>query len=360
MRIAMLAPGLRPHDAVSNDCLQMAEVLRRHGHEVTQFAWHAEHIAEPVADPATLETWVRSPDDVVVYHYCTGIDAAIDILRRVRARRVVRYHNITPPGFFRGWSPAYVATCVNGREQIATLARLRCDLYLGASAFNNGDFIDAGVDPARCLALPPFHVAEKLLAASADYRRVPRVSGAPLLLMVGRIAPNKGYLELADALAACRAGVADGAHLLVYGKLDSNLAGYGQAFHARIEEHGLREHVTVIGDAGDAELRAGFAAATALVMLSAHEGFCVPVVEALALGTPVIAYASSALPETLGDAGLLWESRDPALIAAAIARVHADADLRERLRERGQARYAATFAPAVLERGLLAAFSRFG
>jgi len=100
--------------------------------------------------------------------------------------------------------------------------------------------------------------------------------------------------------------------------------------------------------------------ATALVMLSAHEGFCVPVVEALALGTPVIAYGSSALPETIGDAGLVWEDRDPALIAAAVARLHADADLRAQLRERGKARYAERFAPAVLERDLLAAFSRFG
>ena len=360
MRIAMLAPGLRPHDAVSNDCLGMVDVLRRHGHEVTPFAWHSGRIAEPVADPATLQDWVRSPDDVVVYHYCTGVDAAVDILRRVRARRVVRYHNITPPGFFRGWSPAYVDACASGREQIARLARLRCDLYLGDSAFNNGDFIDAGVDPSRCLVLPPFHVAEQLRAVPADYRRVPRVAGAPLLLMVGRVAPNKGYLELVDALAACHTGAGMDAHLLVYGKLDSNLAGYGEACDARIAAHGLREHVTMIGDAGDAELRAGFASATALVMLSAHEGFCVPVVEALALGTPVIAYGSSALPETLGDAGLLWESRDPALIAAAVARLHGDADLRAQLRERGRARYAERFSPAVLERGLLAAMSRFG
>lgn len=359
MRIAMLAPGLRPHDAVSNDCLQMVEVLRSNGHDVTLFAWHAERIEEPVSDPATLEAWVRSPRDVVIYHYCTGVDAAVGLMRRVRARRVVRYHNITPPGFFRGWSPGYVAACETGRAEIAKFARMQCDLYLGDSAYNNDDFIDAGVDPSRCAVVPPFHECERLLAQEPDYGRIPKVAGAPLLLMVGRIAPNKGYLELVDALAACRTAVAEEAHLLVFGKLDPNLASYGEAFHARIDEHGLRKNVTIIGDGGDAELRAGFAAATALVMLSAHEGFCVPVVEALALSTPVIAYASSAIPGTLGDAGLLWESRDPALVAAAVGRVHADKDLRAFLRERGRHRYDSVFAPDVLQRGLLDALSRF-
>ena len=360
MRIAMLAPGLRPHDAVSNDCLAMVRVLRESGHEVALFAWHAERIEETVSDPSSLESWIRSPRDIVIYHYCTGVDAAVELMRRVRARRVIRYHNITPPGFFRGWSPGYVAACAAGRKEIAKFARMQCDLYLGDSSYNNQDFIEAGIDPARCAVVPPFHACEHLLAAVPDYRRIPKVGGAPLMMMVGRIAPNKGFLELVDTLAACRQAVAEGAHLVVFGKLDPNLSSYGDAFRARIDEHGLRDHVTLISDGGDAELRAGFAAATALVMLSAHEGFCVPVVEALALGTPVVAYASSAIPETLGDAGLLWESRDPALIAAAVARVHADNDLRAYLRERGRERYAAVFSPEVLERELLAALSRFG
>lgn len=359
MRIAQIVPGLRPHDAVSNDCRGMTACLRSAGYEVTTFAWSAEGVDEPVHDPAMVIDWVHSPDDVLVYHYCTGADAIVDLFRRVKARRVVRYHNITPPGFFRGWSKGYVDACEAGRAQIARFARMNCDLYLGASSYNNEDFITAGVDPRRCETLPPFHACEELLASAVDDRRIPRVGGAPLLLMVGRIAPNKGYLELVDALSVCRQAIDPASHLLVFGKLDQNLAAYGRALHARIDERGLRHNVTIIGDAGDKELRAGFAAATALVLPSAHEGFCVPVIEAMALGTPIIAYASSAIPETLGDAGLSWESRDPALIAASVGRLHADAELRARLRERGRERYAARFAPAVLERELIRIFGRF-
>lgn len=359
MRIAQLVPGVHPHDAVSNDSLRMTAALRAAGHEVAMFAWLVKGVDEPVLEPTAIESWIRSSDDVVIYHYCTGLDYPVDFLARTRARRVVRYHNVTPPGFFRGWSPGFVASCEAGRAQLPRLARLGCELYLGCSDYNNADFIAAGVDPGRCAVLPPLHACGDILRSKPDFARIPRTFGAPLLLMVGRIAPNKGYLELLDAVAACRQGVHPETRLLAFGKLDPNLASYGSAVQARIDALGLRDHVTIIGDAGDAELRAGFEAATAMVMPSAHEGFCVPLLEAMALGTPVIAYGSSAIPETLGDAGLVWESRDAALIAASVAHVHRNAQLRAGLRERGRARYDAHFAPEVLERSLIDIIGRF-
>jgi len=226
-------------------------------------------------------------------------------------------------------------------------AALGCELYLGDSPYNIEDFTRRGVDAARCAVVAPFHEVEQLLSLAPNARRIP--SHAPLLLMVGRISPNKGYLELVDALAATVAGGLRDAHLLMIGKLDPNLASYGDALRARIAERGMQAHVTWLQDANGAELRAACAEASVLVMLSRHEGFCVPLVEAMAIGAPVIALASSAMPSTLGDAGLLWpEDADPWVIAAAVARVQADAALREEMRARGRRRYAQVFAPARL------------
>jgi glycosyltransferase involved in cell wall biosynthesis len=357
MRIAMLVPGLAPHDAVSNDTLGMTATLRSLGHEVALFAPHARGVDEPVHAPDTIDAWLRSAQDIVLYHYCVGWDFPLALLRRTRACRVVRYHNITPPEFFAGWSPGYVNACTEGRAQLAAFADLGCELYLGDSPFNIEDFIQLGVPAQRCAVLAPFHEVEQLLTLDADARRLP--DGAPLLLMVGRLSPNKGHLDLLDALAVCSAGVAPDAHLLSVGKLDPNLARYGDALRARIAAHGLEAKVTLMQDANGAELRAAFERADALVMLSRHEGFCVPLIEAMALGTPVIALASSAVPWTLDDAGLLWDCADPHLIAASIARIHADAQLRETLRERGRQRYAEAFAPDVLARGLRSIMARF-
>jgi len=352
----MLVPGLAPHDAVSNDTLGMTATLREDGHEVAVFALNARGVDEPILAPATIEQWLRGPDDIVIYHCCDGWDFPLALFRRTRARRVVRYHNITPPQFFAEWSQGYVDACARGRNQLDAYAALDCELYLGDSPYNIEDFTSRGVDPARCAVLPPFHQVEQLCGLQADARRVP--SGAPLLLMVGRLAPNKGHLALIDALAALKQRQPQ-ARLLSVGKLDPNLFQYGEAIHARLHERGVEAETLLLQDANGAELRAAYERADALVMLSEHEGFCVPLIEAMALGTPVIAYASSAIPWTLGDAGLLFEASDPHLIAAAAARVHADATLRESLRERGRARYAAMFSPAVLERDLRSVMQRF-
>jgi len=357
MRIGVLVPGLAPHDAISNDALGMAAALRRGGHEVALFAGHTRGIDEPVQAPEAIEAWLRSPRDVVVYHYCTGWGFALDLLRRTRARRVVRYHNITPPAFFTGWSDGYVQACAEGRAQLDAFAALGCELYLGDSPYNIEDFTGRGVDPARCAVVAPFHQVGQLLTLEADARRIP--AGDPLLLMVGRISPNKGYLDLVDALAATVAAGLPGAHLLLVGKLDPNLARYGDALRARIAARGLQSRVTWLQDANGGELRAAFERATALVMLSRHEGFCVPLIEAMALGAPVVALGSSAMPWTIGDAGIVWDVADPHRIAATLARLHADATLREALRDRGRARYAEAFDPGVLATRLDAVFARF-
>jgi glycosyltransferase involved in cell wall biosynthesis len=355
----MLVPGLAPYDAVSNDTLGMTAALRALGHEVAVFAPHARDVAEDVQPHAAIGDWIRGEDDVIVYHYCIGWDFALDLLRRTKARRVVRYHNITPPEFFEGWSEGYVAACTAGRAEIDAYAALGCELYLGCSPFNLEDFTKRGVDPARCAVLPPFHRIEELLAVSPDARRIGNnADGAPELLMVGRIAPNKGDLALVDALTVMRRVSDPRSRLLRIGKLDPNLERYGVAVREHVRELGAETHVVAIDDATPGELRAAYAAADALVMLSAHEGFCVPLVEAMALGTPIVAFGSSAIAWTVGDAGIVWSEPDPHLAAMSVARLHTDLMLREMLRELGRARYRSAFAPEALSKGLAAAFAR--
>jgi glycosyltransferase involved in cell wall biosynthesis len=356
MKIALLIPELTRHDAVSNDARGMAAALRRAGHDVALFAQDARGIDDEVHAPKSLPGWLDSPDAVLVYHYCVGWDFALDLMTRTRARRVVRYHNITPPEFYVGWSSGHVAACEHGRAQLDAFAALDCDLYLADSPYNLEDFTSRGIDAHACAVLPPFHEVEQLQSLTADPRRIPEAS--PLLLMVGRLAPNKGFLDLVDALAACVDAGAGDPHLLLVGKLDPQLAGYGEALRKRIAACGLESRVTALADANGAELRAAFEHATALLMPSRHEGFCVPLVEAMALGTPIVALGSSAIPWTVGDAGLIWDVADPALFAASIARLDADAELRAHLLARGRQRYATTFAPVVLERGLHAAMQR--
>lgn len=351
MKIAMLVPGLSRHDAVSNDALGMTAALREQGHEVAVFAMHASGVDEPIRPPSELARFASSPADLIIYHYCIGWDLALDLFRRTPARRVVRYHNITPPEFFEGWAQNYVDACIAGRAQLDEFAALDCELYLGDSPFNLEDFLQRGVRPERCAVLPPFHPVDDLVAMPGDLDGIPDTDGAPLLLMVGRIAPNKNHLTLVDTLSVCLREVDPLSHLLLIGRLDPNLARYGEALEQRIDMLGVRPQVTILA-ANGAQLRAAYGKADALVMLSGHEGFCVPLIEAMALGTPIIAYGSSAVGWTAGDAGLVWDEPDPFLAALSLARLRSDRTLRDALRQRGLQRYRETFAPPVLAAGL--------
>jgi glycosyltransferase involved in cell wall biosynthesis len=111
----------------------------------------------------------------------------------------------------------------------------------------------------------------------------------------------------------------------------------------------LEPHVTFHAEVGDAELAGLYRGAAAFVTTSEHEGFCVPVIEAMAFGVPVVALAATALPETVGDAGLLWEARDPRPFAASLARLMREPEAHQLLASAGRERYARRFTNEAIE-----------
>ncbi|MGB0135147.1 glycosyltransferase, partial [Dokdonella sp.] len=198
------------------------------------------------------------------------------------------------------------------------------------------------------------HRVEEIVQAEADTELVDTLTdGSRNFLMVGRVAPNKGHLELVDAIAAYVRGYSDSARLILLGKIDPRLESYTNAIRDRIEGYGLEHHVTWINGASEAQLKAAFLASHVFMLLSQHEGFCVPLIESMAVGTPIIAHASSAVPETLGDAGICWEENDPWLYAASADRLFKDDELRNELMSAGRQRYRETYFVDVLRRRFL-------
>ena len=360
MNVGILVPVLSDKDAVGADALEMAAALEALGHRVRVFAQTTIGNVGRTAKVPELSAFVANADDLVVYHFSYGWPPALPLLRALKCRRVVRYHNITPPEFFEGVSDEYANACASGRAEIAPLAALGCDLYLGASPFNVDDFLGAGVEEARTAVLPPFNRVDRLVAAEADLALIDRYrSGASTWLSVGRIAPNKRHLDLVDAFAAYRLVYDANARLIVVGRADPRLASYVGAVRARIEQLGLGSAIEFLSDVGDGELKAAYLVADALVVTSEHEGFCVPLAEAMALGTPVVGRAAGAIAWTAGDAGLVWDGTDPYLFASSVARLRDDAALRRTLRERGFARVESEFSTAALSRALAAVMERF-
>lgn len=351
MKAAILIPVLTSKDAVGADAIAMAVALEELGIETRVFCVSSAEVERKTWPAEQLTAFAGGPQDLVIYHFSTGWPAAVEILRRCRGFRVIKYHNITPAEHFKGYSTDYQAACEAGRSELSAMARLGCEMYLGDSAYNLGELIEAGAPRERGGVLPPFHRVEEIVQAEADTNLIDTLTdGAKNFLMVGRIAPNKGHLDLVDAFAAYVQGYSNSARLILLGKIDPRLASYTDAINERIHERGVADKVLWINGASEAQLKAAYLASHVFMLLSKHEGFCVPLIESMAVGTPVVAHASSAVPETLGDAGICWEENDPWLYAASAARLFEDDDLRGDLLEQGRRRYREFYSVAVLRK----------
>lgn len=355
MKAAILVPVLTSKDAVGADVLAMQRILQEVGIDVRVFCLSATGVECKTWPIERMVEFAGGPNDLVIYHYSTGWPAAVDALRRCRGYRVVRYHNITPPIHFKNVSADYERACESGRREIETVAKLGCELYLGASAYNTGELIQAGAPRERGAVLSPFHRVAEIVEAEADIPLLNELTdGSRNFLMVGRVAPNKGHLDLIDAFGAYVRAYAEPARLVIVGKIDPRLERYTKAIEERIEDLDLGECVMWINGASEAQLKAAYLASHVFMLLSEHEGFCVPLIESMAIGTPIIARATSAIPETLGDVGISWESQDPWLYAASAARLFTDSDVRNNLRERGRARFRNEYSVDVLRTRFLA------
>jgi glycosyltransferase involved in cell wall biosynthesis len=317
----------------------MERVLSERGHEVQIFAPKIAPGLTQAQPLDRLEAFL-SPSSLLIYHFSVGWSEGAHIFRQARCHRVLKYHNITPPDYFLPYSLAYALPCRMGQLERMSLSRCGADLYLADSSFNLGDLLDAGMDPARGHVIPPFHQVDRLRQAAP----VPKLQKACAdgwinLLMVGRIVPNKGFEELIDAFAFYHHGYNPQSRLILVGKVDSRLLDYLKELKQQTFELDLENAVHFTGPVSEAELRTFYESADVFLLASRHEGFCVPLLEAMALEVPVIAAGACAIPETLGDGGLLWDEPDPELLAESIHRIVSDGAVNTSLRQLGRQRY---------------------
>jgi glycosyltransferase involved in cell wall biosynthesis len=245
---------------------------------------------------------------------------------------IVNYHNVTPPELLAPWDNHLALGQLRAQADLGLLAP-RTSLAVADSAYNEAHLADAGF--ARTAVVPPSAALDPGVIGSRPARRQPSPGGARWL-SVGRVAPNKALHDAIAALAVTREGIDPGATLSIIGK--PSVASYDRALHRFVADLGLSDAVTFGGHASDATLAAAYAEADVLVVTSQHEGFCVPVVEAMTVGLPVVACGQGALPEVLGDAGVFVTTHDPVALAQAVAGVLSDGAGRARRADAAQRR----------------------
>jgi glycosyltransferase involved in cell wall biosynthesis len=335
--VHQFVPMLHRGDAVGRHTRRLRDLFAARG--------IASRIYVEMVDPETAaETELATtypdhaePGDVAVYQFATASSMAPWLAARPETL-VVNYHNITPPELVASWNNPLARGQLRAQAELRLLAP-RTSLAVADSAYNREDLVAAGfansvvVPPSAALGPDLLHAARRGAHGSAVEERGAR------WLSVGRVAPNKAVDQTVIALAVTRAHWDPDATLHIVGK--PAIASYDDALHRYVAEMGLAEAVTFAGHASDATVAAAYAQADVLVVTSAHEGFCVPVTEAMAVGLPVVAYAQGAIPEVLGGAGVLVDSVDPYRLAATIAGLLADQARREELADAGRRQLAA-------------------
>jgi glycosyltransferase involved in cell wall biosynthesis len=315
-----------PVDAVTNQ----AFAWRR---QFDAWGWGGTDYAEVLA-PGMERLPVKAlrhytPGEPTLVHY-SGYAARLE--KAVGPPFMVLSHNITPPKYFWELEPSEAVHCSLAPAQLQRLAA-RAKVAAGVSAYNASDFGGSVV---------PILFDRDALGAAG-----PRVGGAdspPTVLFVGRLAPHKRQDLVVRAFGLYRKRHAPDARLVLVGVPIS------PDFDARLRQ--LADEVapgavTIAGGISAEELHDHYRAATSFLCLSEHEGFCIPLLEAMHFGVPVIARAVGGIPEVLGDAGVLLDPADDITVVAELLALAPE--LRDTARQRGDARLAHYAAPRVAE-----------
>lgn len=329
LSVDLLLSELGPHDATSNHTRLMRDLLVEEGAEVrlvVQFATSDE--------PVTLLKDWKATADLTVLQHAIGSEIANRVVRQ-RIPVVVNYHNVTPPELVEAWDTGLISGLRWGRSQLDQLAPIARG-GLAVSEFNARDMRSAGFDDVQ--------VAPVLWTLPAAAERQDRhvSSACGTVLFVGRVSPNKCHHDLIATMAVLNSTRPE-AELVLVGSMASRR--YERALRRFANRLGIEERVHFTGAVSDSELASWYERADVFLCLSAHEGFCVPIIEAMHHGLPVVAHRAAAVPETVSDAALLLGDKAPATVAAALDRVLADAQLRKSLRAAGYARAAEFAAP---------------
>jgi glycosyltransferase involved in cell wall biosynthesis len=330
-------PVLAAGDAIGNHVLRIRRILREAGYDSEVFAAdihppvrrEARSYLDYQPPPAGAPTWF-------LYHLSTGHSMAAWLGERPEPL-AVDYHNITPAEYFDRWFPPGAEVARAARAEMRKLAS-RSRFALADSIYNAAELDAEGY---RHTAVAPILIDFSEYDIPPDAATLGRLrrraeGGGAHWLFVGRISANKAQHDVIGAFAVYRKLFDPKARLSVVGGRTALL--YSRALELLAADLGVADAVDFTDTLSFDRLLAYFATADVFVSLSEHEGFCVPAVEAMHFSVPVVAYAATAVPDTVADAGLLLDDKDPLVVATAVHRVLTDRPLRERLVAAGKAR----------------------
>jgi glycosyltransferase involved in cell wall biosynthesis len=338
VRVDQVIPSLASRDAIGVHSLNLRDGLRSAG--VDSDIFYGSFTPDVRHEGRSVTELGRAGRDRWLLYQSSIGSPVYDIFAARGEPKLVNYHNITPAALLRDWEPNVAYEVALGRTQLARLAG-QSRFSVADSGFNESELKALGFEETAVVPLlidmdRKSDEPDAALAALMAQRKE-RAGGADLLF-VGKISPHKAPHDLVKMLLVLRRLYDPAARLHLVGSPLGET--YEPALRAFIAELQLTDAVFLPGSVTGAELEAYLQAADVFVCASDHEGFCVPIAEAMGHGLPIVAYGVTAVPETVAGAGLLLPDKSAIPFAAAVARVMGDAGLRSQLSAAGRARAA--------------------
>ena len=358
-RFAIVTSHLTTGDAVSNDVLAMQRVLANHGLESRMYAESADFDEPKIWPLAEIKQFLKSPDDVLIYHHSFGWDTGLELLRKRHCRTVIKYHNVTPPELFTGVSQWHEQKCAEGRRHLEYIARAGFASYFSDSAYNMRELLALGAAEQNSFVVPPFHQIDRLDSVAPDLDTLEKYrDGQTNILSVSRVAPHKNQAGLIEAFAIYHHDYNLASRLVIVGREEQAFKTYSERLRGMIKILALEDAVEFLGEVSEETLKALYLLSNVFMFASKHEGFSVPLVEAMAMKVPIVSYGAAAVPETVDGAGVVLEEIDPLRLAEAVNAVVADEATGFALGVNGWHRYEKHFTNSRIETQFMRALAK--
>lgn len=314
--IVIALPSLSFGDAIGNNAISEYNLLKDNGFDVFIFAEHYEsQFAQYLCD---FEYAKKS--DALIYHHGILWEKGEALLKDHRGEiRIMRYHNITPPDFFKAYDDELANLVDKGRKQTLRLIKYFSHFF-SDSFYNAQELLDYNVSKELIEVIAPFNHVDELLSTQADIVTLDRLirQRKPIVLFVGRQVPNKGLIHFVQVAKKYIDLFGKKAYFIWVGSKDPHLGKYYEIIDQYINANSISDVVLFPGKVSISELKSYYISSNVFLILSEHEGFCVPIIEAQSLGIPIVALNRAAVGETIGENQLLFDEIDYERFAAAI------------------------------------------
>lgn len=300
-----------PSDAITNQMVLINQALSQ-----ADMGGEIFSVSIKEGAPKNILKWSPGevgPDDLLLIHHSQG-NPMLEELLALNTKRALVYHNITPADFFKH-DPHIASLCRRGREQLP-LFKDRIECAFTVSDYNALELDGSGIGPLAKLPLFDFEtLAEKM-------KSVPRKTATKpfRILFVGRLSTHKNQASLIETFFFLRQ---------FQPQCELELIGTGDPIYSQylkdlVQALELTDCVRFLGSVSESARNERYRDASLFLCLSQHEGFCIPVVEAMAAGVPVVSTPHGALSETLGGAGVILNTEQPAEVAAVVQAIWTD------------------------------------